>query len=553
MSSTKFNFLLKGFLVILFSSVSVGLAESPSLFDTPGVVSRALSTSTSKPWERSKTGVVLRRSALNSSSFRVTLPNGTPATAVQSSTRAKDEGEYSTSTTSGSMTNEQGEVVGSFTVSRTINITTGEEATNAIFQPDKGDFYVLEASSQGATLTTVDPEAYPDCGEEHDTQPFLRVNHPPVYPALRSAPATMIDVMVVYTADARDEMGGESEILALINQAVERANLSYQNSGMNLSINLVHTEEVNYDEESGSFSDNLSFVRNDEEIAALRDKYGADMVSLFRSSSSSICGIGYRPYSDYLLSLDSFAFTVVSVSCASGYLSFAHELGHNFGAHHDEANAGSSTPFAEYGYGSRWTGSDSQQYRSVMSYSPGTRVPYFSNPEVEHLGSKTGDADAANNALLISTNAQVVATYRENVVPPSESPAPQPEPENPGSGSESPSKGGGEIGGGTSVNCSLSVSVTRSKRSILLLASVSDDGDSSEQSGLYEVTRVGKKASKLLATGSFERGAFVEQLGLRKAKNKQLSLSVSSETCEVSESFRINKRGRLRSLKRKRS
>ena len=94
-----------------------------------------------------------------------------------------------------------------------------------------------------------------------------------------------------------------------------------------------------------------------------------------------------------------YAFTVVDQSCAAGYLSYAHEVGHNEGLQHDPANAGSapSYPFA-YGYQD-----PAGQFRTVLSYGGETRVPYFSSPLVKYNNMPTGTA-SQDNARALNNN-----------------------------------------------------------------------------------------------------------------------------------------------------
>ena len=126
---------------------------------------------------------------------------------------------------------------------------------------------------------------------------------------------------------------------------------------------------------SGNFSTDLNRLTGTSEgymddVHALRDAYGADMVSLW-VEGGQYCGIGWvGPYASY-------AFTVVNRGCATGNLTFAHELGHNMGALHDPYVDPSTNPYA-YGHGhinlvARW--------RTVMSYNdlcaataPGTEL-----------------------------------------------------------------------------------------------------------------------------------------------------------------------------------
>jgi len=237
---------------------------------------------------------------------------------------------------------------------------------------------------------------------------------------------TTIDLLIAYTATARSEAGGTAAIEALIQLAIDEANDIFANSVVAPRFRLVHSVEVDYTE-SGSTSTDLSRLRNDSDgymdnLHTLRDTYGADMVSLLFESAVS-CGRAYRMVTpgDYF---ESYAFSVVNWSCATGYYSLAHELGHNLGAHHAIGDSGLTTATAtitDYSYGWRFTGDSGAQARTVMAYSPGTRIPYFSNPDVTYDGVATGiaigEANEANNAAVIDGQAALAASWRSQVVP----------------------------------------------------------------------------------------------------------------------------------------
>jgi PKD repeat protein len=151
-----------------------------------------------------------------------------------------------------------------------------------------------------------------------------------------------------------------------------------------------------------------------DQVHALRDQYGADMVSWF-NESSDYCGIAYLNKGD--LSLDAgWGFSVVYSSCATGYYSTAHELGHNMGSHHDVVTANGATGAFPYSYG--YQNLDGP-FRTIMAYNcPGgcTRQQYFSNPNVTYIGLPTGIADQADNARSINQTRLPVSQWRTAVV-----------------------------------------------------------------------------------------------------------------------------------------
>lgn len=105
-----------------------------------------------------------------------------------------------------------------------------------------------------------------------------------------------IDVMVVWTPAARVAVGGTAAMINHINLAMAETNTAYANSLINQRIRLVFANEVVYSE-SGSYSTDLARLRsvNDgymDEVHALRNQYGADMVSLL-FNDDSVCGVAY--------------------------------------------------------------------------------------------------------------------------------------------------------------------------------------------------------------------------------------------------------------------
>ncbi len=221
-----------------------------------------------------------------------------------------------------------------------------------------------------------------------------------------------IDVMVLYTDDARASNGGSSGINALINLAIFETNKGFSQSDVASRYMLVHTEEVAY-AETGDEVTLLSRLRGTadgflDEIHALRDAYGADLVSCIYDSGS-YCGVGYL-MTTLSTTFESSAFNVVRDSCATGYYSFGHECGHNSGSAHDTANAGSAV--FSYSYG--WRTSDSA-YRTVMAYAPGSRILFWSNPDKVApnglvLGTTTDDNARSQNDV-----ATTVSAFRSSV------------------------------------------------------------------------------------------------------------------------------------------
>lgn len=226
----------------------------------------------------------------------------------------------------------------------------------------------------------------------------------------------IIDVMVAYTPDVV-EIYGVDGIQAMIIQAVAETNQAYANSGIATRLNLVHSTLTNYTT-SGNMLTDLSRLRNTsdghmDELHTLRDEHGADLVSLI-DKQSGYCGLAYR-MSGLSPFFASSAFSVVNHSCATGYYSFGHELGHNQGLHHDPQTAAGSSSVFPYAYGYQDPLGD---FRTIMAYNcPGgcVRVNHFSNPDILYNGEPTGEETASDNARAIDATAAVVAGFRQSV------------------------------------------------------------------------------------------------------------------------------------------
>ena len=237
-------------------------------------------------------------------------------------------------------------------------------------------------------------------------------------PAAVSDEEVVMDLLAVYSNDARDGAGGTAEIEALIQAAVDSSNSAFINSNMTARFRLVHVAHVDYDT-GGDTSADLSWVRTSSEVAALRNQYGADMVSILVDTPGS-CGTGYVQRSPGA-GFAPYAFQATDIDCAVGNLTFAHEHGHNMGFEHNIENSSATTSSASYPWSfGRFVNGN---YRTVMSYSsPCTngcsRVSHFSNPDISYNGVPTGIADESDNARTGDLTAPIISNFRATVVPP---------------------------------------------------------------------------------------------------------------------------------------
>jgi hypothetical protein len=266
-----------------------------------------------------------------------------------------------------------------------------------------------------------------DQGAFAEDDDFVEVEFPDPGPEAEAPLAddgSVIDVMVVYTAAAATSAGGTSAMLARIALGVAETNQGYASSRVRTRLRLVRAEQVDYTE-SGNSGTDLSRLRATadgfmDNVHALRDTYGADMVKLIVANGGGACGVAYL-MSGLNPAFATSAFSVTAQGCISPNYTFGHELGHNMGSNHARQDPIGNGAFS-YSYGYK---NPSNLFRTVMAYDCAggscPRVLYFSNPDVRYRCQPSGIVntapDAADNARSINGARTTVANWRAAVVP----------------------------------------------------------------------------------------------------------------------------------------
>jgi hypothetical protein len=220
---------------------------------------------------------------------------------------------------------------------------------------------------------------------------------------------TVIRVLVNYTPGAAGESGDINGLIAL---AIAETNQGYASSQVAITMELAASAQTAY-VETGNFDTDLARYRgtsdgNMDEIHATRDAQNAD-VAVLLVTNTAYCGLASG-----IGSTAPTAFAEVYWDCATGYYSFAHEIGHLQSARHDPKNDPTKTPYA-YGHGYQYVGKgrNATKWRTIMAYdcSGGCpRLDYWSNPGVTYGGQLMGTASASDNHRgLIKTAATVAA------------------------------------------------------------------------------------------------------------------------------------------------
>jgi len=134
----------------------------------------------------------------------------------------------------------------------------------------------------------------------------------------------------------------------LVNLAVAETNQAFDNSGINVEINLakLHIDDSGYtndlDDSLSSTLYHLTYTQGHSKdkdglldyIHQMRKDVGADMVQLITTGQG--CGVAWASGNN--INADRM-FSVSKYTCAVGYYTFAHELGHNIGALHDKGTS----------------------------------------------------------------------------------------------------------------------------------------------------------------------------------------------------------------------
>jgi len=238
--------------------------------------------------------------------------------------------------------------------------------------------------------------------------------------------------------------GSEEAVVSLIELYVAYTNAVLQQTEVDLQINLVHFQEIEYNEWTedmvdegvnhlGKDLDDLYQGQNGLEIVhELRDTYHADQVTmLFGNGGGGLAYVtNFEPNTQWL------AFAAVGCRSTCDYI-YAHEVGHNLGSTHDWYSSGMGGTSRSYGHGHSEV---EKRFRTVMAYGEicivsGTGcpvVPYFSNPDLTYNGAPLGvpagtnescerkDEDNylcdADNRRIFNETSPIIAGYRSSEI-----------------------------------------------------------------------------------------------------------------------------------------
>ncbi|HEX9941707.1 MAG TPA: M12 family metallo-peptidase [Thermoanaerobaculia bacterium] len=290
-------------------------------------------------------------------------------------------------------------------INSVVLVKNGDRITGNVHY--NGEWYKIRPLKTGAhAIVLANVNAMPpDHPESYATLPRIGM---PRRPAGQAKVNTVIRVLVNYTPAAAAASG---DIVGLINLAVAESNQGYANSGVFIDLALAAQGQTSYTE-SGSFDTDLARYRGTsdgfmDEIHATRDANAADVAVLI-INNTQYCGLASG-----IGSTAATAFVAVYWDCATGYYSFAHEIGHLQSARHDPKNDPTTTPYA-WGHGYQYTKSPS--WRTIMAYNCTglgcPRLNYWSNPNNLYNGVPMGTATKNDNHRVLNDTRATVSAFR---------------------------------------------------------------------------------------------------------------------------------------------
>jgi len=277
-------------------------------------------------------------------------------------------------------------------------ISLNEETGNIFgtLKTNDGKSFALEKCQNGYIFEEFDVHAFPAEEGELDGN-FARALSPKM--VFDRNEIVTYSVMFYYTPEFA---ATTPNVRDFVDQVVAETNQGYVNSQIPLRVKAFCTEQATVTDDESSSVVLTNFRNMKSSLEELRNS--ADAAALLVNKFDA-CGRGYlHTYASGL------TLTVTQKSCALGYYSFGHELGHNFGATHNTETSTNSR--FSYGHGhlinptgaSKWSG-----YRTIMAYFADghyERVNYYSNPNVKYpgTGTPTGVADKSDNARVFVEN-----------------------------------------------------------------------------------------------------------------------------------------------------
>lgn len=401
---------------LLGASIALAFAGSCAQAD-PLALWQFTTTQASSPTAQASRAVQINASALanlqTGSEFTINLSNTAPLTAVLKQTISHSSGNKTI----------VAQLKG-YDSAYSLVLTTGSQGSFGDLRSPDGEYQILSNNGQDWIVDLKASGLSPAANQDRS------ILVPPPRGGqntnTNSAEASTIDLLLLYTPELANQYG--TALQARLDHLVALSNVAYQESGVNLTLRLVHQEAVTASTTSNA--DTLQALTQSQgdfaNVGALRNQYGADLVALLRplSAEHRNCGTAWingangqdiKQYADYGYAVVSDGLNTNTKQYCSDY-SLTQSLAHNMGslAERSEYSDGLQGAYP-YAYDHVVLG----QFGTLMSAMT-PKLGVFSNPDQLCLGTRCGVSEdqpsAANNAKALNQTRSAVANFRASSV-----------------------------------------------------------------------------------------------------------------------------------------
>ncbi|XP_059084643.1 peptidyl-Asp metalloendopeptidase-like isoform X2 [Tigriopus californicus] len=216
----------------------------------------------------------------------------------------------------------------------------------------------------------------------------------------QDADGTYVATIKIYYTSQFAEI--EPNVNAYISNMISQANACFRNSQTQIRLRLLCTQQLNNITEDRDPKQILTqFANIKGSPANLRGT--ADFAHLLvRQTIPTNCGIAY-------VGSTQSPFGVTKRDCSIASYTFSHEIGHNFGCHHDRLNAIPEANRNGYAFGYLIPGTSYRTTMAYTHYNHRTPLNLYSNPSVRFQNVPIGNAQN-NCARKIRENARAFAS-----------------------------------------------------------------------------------------------------------------------------------------------
>ena len=221
-----------------------------------------------------------------------------------------------------------------------------------------------------------------------------------------------VNVLVLFTPNALTAAGDLANVELIAGESLAQFNQSLTNSQIfGSSAQLVGVQQLAGFNET-NIADDVNLFAANNLVAIQRNAVGADIVILL---TNGVYGTTAGRVRDVNNMSAPFAFAIVQINNSATTNTFAHEMGHIFGARHEiegDSNPGNAHGFKYCKGFWCFLGGGTRRSTLVHRNDPDfTRILNFSNPNVQVDGGATGTSKA-NNANQVKSQFLTVANYR---------------------------------------------------------------------------------------------------------------------------------------------